>query len=77
MCWVKGLSYVEVEVVGPNRDLHSGLYGGAVGNPINVLSKMIASLHNEDGSINIPGFYSNVVQVSKKDRSEMAKAHLI
>ena len=71
---LRGLSYVEVEVVGPNRDLHSGLYGGAVGNPINILSKMIASLHNEDGSINIPGFYSNVVEVSEKDRSEMAKA---
>ena len=71
---LRGLSYVEVEVVGPNRDLHSGLYGGAVGNPINILSKMIASLHNEDGSINIPGFYSNVVEVSKKDRLEMAKA---
>lgn len=71
---LRGLSYVEVEVIGPNRDLHSGLYGGAVGNPINILSKMIASLHNEDGSINIPGFYSNVVEVSKKDRSEMAKA---
>ena len=71
---LRGLSYVEVEVVGPNRDLHSGLYGVAVGNPINILSKMIASLHNEDGSINIPGFYSNVVEVSKKDRSEMAKA---
>lgn len=71
---LRGLSYVEVEVVGPNRDLHSGLYGGAVGNPINILSKMIASLHNKDGSINIPGFYSNVVEVSKKDRSEMAKA---
>ncbi len=71
---LRGLSYVEVEVVGPNRDLHSGLYGGAVGNPINILSKMIASLHNEDGSINIPGFYSNVVEVSEKDRLEMAKA---
>ena len=71
---LRGLSYVEVEVVGPNRDLHSGLYGGAVGNPINILSKMIASLHNKDGSINIPGFYSNVVEVSEKDRLEMAKA---
>ncbi len=74
---LRGLSYVEVEVVGPNRDLHSGLYGGAVGNPINILSKMIASLHNEDGSINIPGFYSNVVEVSKKDRLEMAKAPFV
>ena len=53
---LRGLSYVEVEVTGPNRDLHSGLYGGAVANPINVLSKMIASLHNENGTINIPGF---------------------
>ena len=51
---LRGLSYVEVEVTGPNRDLHSGLYGGAVANPINVLSKMIASLHNENGTINIP-----------------------
>ena len=51
---LRGLSYVEVELTGPNRDLHSGLYGGAVANPINVLSKMIASLHNENGTINIP-----------------------
>ena len=69
-----GLSYVEVEVTGPNRDLHSGLYGGAVANPINILSKMIASLHNNDGSINIPGFYSDVIEVSKEDRFQMAKA---
>jgi|TARA_B100001094_G_C18192766_1_gene808444 acetylornithine deacetylase/succinyl-diaminopimelate desuccinylase-like protein len=71
---LRGLSYVEVEVTGPNRDLHSGLYGGAVGNPINVLSKMIASLHNSDGSINIPDFYKDVVQVSQSDRNELAKA---
>jgi acetylornithine deacetylase/succinyl-diaminopimelate desuccinylase-like protein len=71
---LRGLSYVEVEVTGPNRDLHSGLYGGAVGNPINILSKMIASLHNENGTINIPGFYSDVVEVSDLDRKEMAKA---
>ena len=71
---LRGLSYVEVEVTGPNRDLHSGLYGGAVGNPINVLSKMIASLHNPDGSINIPDFYKNVAQVSQFDRNELAKA---
>ena len=61
-------------MTGPNRDLHSGLYGGAVGNPINILSKMIASLHNENGTINIPGFYSDVVEVSDLDRKEMAKA---
>ena len=71
---LRGLSYVEVEVTGPNRDLHSGLYGGTVGNPINILSKMIASLHNENGTINIPGFYSDVVEVSDLDRKEMAKA---
>jgi len=71
---LRGLSYVEVEVTGPNRDLHSGLYGGAVANPINILSKMIASLHNDDGSINIPGFYSDVIEVSKEDRFQMAKA---
>lgn len=71
---LRGLSYVEVEVTGPNRDLHSGLYGGAVANPINVLSKMIASLHNENGTINIPGFYNDVIEVSNSDRKEMAKA---
>ena len=71
---LRGLSYVEVEVTGPNRDLHSGLYGGAVANPINVLSKMIASLHNENGTINIPGFYNDVIEVSNMDRKEMAKA---
>jgi acetylornithine deacetylase/succinyl-diaminopimelate desuccinylase-like protein len=71
---LRGLSYIEVEVTGPNRDLHSGLYGGAVANPINVLSKMIASLHNENGTINIPGFYNDVIQVSNSDRKEMAKA---
>ena len=71
---LRGLSYVEVEVVGPNRDLHSGLYGGAVANPINILAKMIASLHNDDGSINIPEFYSRVEEVSKNDRLEMSKA---
>ena len=71
---LRGLSYVEVEVTGPNRDLHSGLYGGAVANPINVLSKMIASFHNENGTINIPGFYKDVVEVSNLDRKEMAKA---
>ena len=71
---LRGLSYVEFEVVGPNRDLHSGLYGGAVANPINVLTKMIASLHDENAQINIPGFYDNVEIVSEKERKEMAKA---
>ena len=71
---LRGLSYVEVEVTGPNRDLHSGLYGGAVANPINVLTKMIASLHDEKNHITIPGFYDNVEELSKEERAEMAKA---
>ncbi|QKJ61640.1 dipeptidase [Flavobacterium sp. M31R6] len=71
---LRGLSYVEVEVTGPNRDLHSGLYGGAVANPINVLAKMIASLHDENNHITIPGFYDNVQELSLEERAEMAKA---
>ncbi len=71
---LRGLSYVEVEVTGPNRDLHSGLYGGAVANPINVLTKMIASLHDENNRITIPGFYDKVEELSKEERAEMAKA---
>jgi len=70
---LRGLSYVEVEVTGPNRDLHSGLYGGAVANPINILTQMIASLHDENNHITIPGFYNNVEIVSTADRAEMAK----
>ncbi len=71
---LRGLSYVEVEITGPNRDLHSGLYGGCVANPINVLTKMIASLHDEDNHITIPGFYDDVVELSAEERAEMAKA---
>ncbi len=71
---LRGLSYVEVEVTGPNRDLHSGTYGGAVANPINVLSKMIASLHDDQGKITIPGFYDKVKTYDGKEREEMAKA---
>lgn len=71
---LRGLSYVEVEVTGANRDLHSGLYGGAVANPINVLAKMIASLHDENNHITIPGFYDNVEELSLEERAEMAKA---
>ena len=70
---LKGLSYLEVEVTGPNRDLHSGVYGGAVANPINILSKMIASLTDENNHITIPGFYNNVAEVSAEERAEMAK----
>jgi acetylornithine deacetylase/succinyl-diaminopimelate desuccinylase-like protein len=71
---LRGLSYVEVEVTGPNRDLHSGLYGGAVANPINILTKMIASLTDADNHITIPGFYDNVEELSTAERAEMAKA---
>ncbi|TBN05322.1 dipeptidase [Hyunsoonleella flava] len=71
---LRGLSYLEVEVTGPNRDLHSGLYGGAVANPINILTKMIASLHDENNHITIPGFYDNVEELSKEERAEMATA---
>lgn len=71
---LRGLSYVEVEVTGPNRDLHSGIYGGAVPNPINILAEMIASLHDDKGRINIPGFYDDVEVISAEERAEMAKA---
>ncbi|MFN4761767.1 dipeptidase [Gillisia sp. Q332] len=71
---LRGLSYVEVEVTGPNRDLHSGLYGGAVANPINVLAKMIAALHDENNHITIPGFYDKVEEASDIERSKMAEA---
>jgi acetylornithine deacetylase/succinyl-diaminopimelate desuccinylase-like protein len=70
---LRGLSYVEVEVTGPKIDLHSGTYGGAVGNPINVLCDMISSLHDENRHITIPGFYDNVEIVSDADRAEMTK----
>ena len=63
---LRGLSYVEVEVTGPNRDLHSGLYGGAVANPINVLSEMIGSLHDDEGVIQVEGFYDGVEEVRLK-----------
>lgn len=72
-CGLRGLSYVEVEVTGPNRDLHSGVYGGAVANPINILAKMIASMHDENNHITIPGFYDGVLETSAEDRAEMAK----
>jgi acetylornithine deacetylase/succinyl-diaminopimelate desuccinylase-like protein len=71
---LRGLSYLEVEVTGPNRDLHSGLYGGAVANPINILCKMIASLHDENNHITVPGFYDKVEELSKNEREEMGRA---
>ncbi len=71
---LRGLTYVEVKVTGPNKDLHSGLFGGAVANPINTLTKMIAQLTDEDGKITIPGFYDKVEIISDAERAEMAKA---
>jgi acetylornithine deacetylase/succinyl-diaminopimelate desuccinylase-like protein len=71
---LRGLSYVEVEVQGPNRDLHSGLYGGAVANPINILAKMIASMHDENNHITIPGFYDDVLTVAPEERLAMNAA---
>ncbi|MFM8742006.1 MAG: dipeptidase [Cytophagales bacterium] len=71
---LRGLSYMEVEVTGPNRDLHSGVYGGAVANPANVLAKMIASLHDENGRVTIPGFYDKVAELSGADREALNKA---
>ena len=71
---LRGLSYVEVEVTGPNRDLHSGVYGGAVANPINTLCTLIASLHDENGKVAIPGFYDKVEELSPAERSDINKA---
>ncbi|HET7115334.1 MAG TPA: dipeptidase [Hanamia sp.] len=71
---VRGLSYIEVEVTGPKRDLHSGTYGGAVANPITILAKMIASCHDKNNHITIPGFYDDVLEISSKERKLMNKA---
>jgi acetylornithine deacetylase/succinyl-diaminopimelate desuccinylase-like protein len=71
---LRGLAYMEVEVTGPNRDLHSGVYGGAVANPINILCKLIADCHDENKHITIPGFYEDVMELSAGERTEMAKA---
>jgi acetylornithine deacetylase/succinyl-diaminopimelate desuccinylase-like protein len=71
---LRGLAYVEVEVIGPNKDLHSGLFGGAVANPINILNKMIASLHDENNHITVPGFYDDVMDVHPDERADMGKA---
>ncbi len=71
---VRGLSYIEVEVTGPNRDLHSGVYGGAVANPITILAQMIASCHDENNHITIPGFYDDVLEMPEKERDMLGKA---
>lgn len=71
---LRGLAYMEVEVTGPNRDLHSGVYGGAVANPATILAKMIASLHDDNNHITIPGFYDGVLELSDAERKELNKA---
>lgn len=71
---LRGLSYLEVEVTGPNKDLHSGVYGGAVANPINVLCDMIHQLHDADGKVTVPGFYDKVEELSQEEREAMARA---
>ncbi|MCL2413407.1 MAG: dipeptidase, partial [Bacteroidales bacterium] len=71
---LRGMSKVEVEVVGPNKDLHSGLFGGAVANPANILTKMLADLFDENNRITIPGFYDDVIEISAEERAAMAKA---
>ena len=71
---LRGLSYVEVEVTGPNRDLHSGVYGGGIDNPVNVLCQLIASLKDAEGRITIPGFYDKVIDLTDAERAELAKA---
>lgn len=73
-CGMRGLSYLEVKVTGPNKDLHSGHYGGAVANPITTLCEMIASLHDADGRVAVPGFYDKVVELSRADRAQLARA---
>lgn len=73
-CGMRGLAYLEVKVTGPNKDLHSGHFGGAVANPINVLCEMIASLMDADGRITIPGFYDRVVELSAEERAMLARA---
>jgi acetylornithine deacetylase/succinyl-diaminopimelate desuccinylase-like protein len=71
---LRGLSYNEVEITGPNRDLHSGLYGGAVANPINILCEIISKLKDENNHITIPGFYDDVIELTEQERAELAKA---
>src|ERR1700760_860182 len=71
---LRGLSYMEVEVTGPNRDLHSGVYGGAVANPATILAKMIASMHDENNHVNIPGFYDKVIELTPEEKKALNAA---
>ena len=71
---LRGLTYMQVEVTGPNKDLHSGLFGGAVANPANVLTRLVASLVDENGHVTIPGFYDDVLELTKEEREAFNKA---
>ena len=73
-CGMRGLAYLEIKVTGPDKDLHSGHYGGAVANPINILCDMISSLIDKDGHITVKGFYDDVVELSAEDREKLARA---
>ncbi len=73
-CGMRGLAYIQVKVTGPNKDLHSGHYGGAIANPINTLCEMIASLIDENGKVTIPGFYDDVVELPEEERAMLARA---
>lgn len=73
-CGMRGLSYLEVKLIGPNKDLHSGHYGGAVANPIQVLCEMISTLIDRDGRVTVPGFYDEVVELSPEERKMLARA---
>jgi len=73
-CGMRGLAYVEVKVTGPDKDLHSGHYGGAVTNPLNALCEMIASLIDEKGKVTVKGFYDDVIELSAEDRTMLARA---
>lgn len=72
-CGLRGLAYLDMTVTGPDRDLHSGLFGGAVDNPLGVISRIIAGLHDKDGRVTVKGFYDDVVELSDKERAEIAK----
>lgn len=74
---LRGLAYMEVEVTGPNRDLHSGVYGGAVANPITILAQMISAMHDENNHITIPGFYDNVLELTEAERTDLNKAPFV
>ena len=73
-CGMRGMAYLEVTLTGPDKDLHSGHYGGTVANPIQTLCDLISGLIDKDGRVTIPGFYGDVVELSRKDRAQLARA---